>query len=268
MELIIYTPTKEAKGKRTLPRQFEEAIRPDLIARAVDVIRSNSRQAYGAAPQAGLRQSAKLSRRRHDYKASYGHGISRVPRKIMSGKGSRWNWGGAVAPGTVGGRRAHPPKAWKIWKKDINVKERRKAIRSAIAATVSAELVRKRGHKAPQEYPFVIDASFESLAKAKDMKEALIALGMAGELARTSAKSVRSGKGKSRARKYRKKKGILFIVSGTCSLQKAAKNLPGSDVIEVRNLNAEALAPGSAPGRIALWTAPAIDLLEKEGMFL
>ena len=46
------------------------------------------------------------------------------------------NWVGAFAPGTVGGRRAHPPKSEKIWSKKINKKENAKAIRSAISATL------------------------------------------------------------------------------------------------------------------------------------
>ena len=131
MKLPIYTLTKSETGKKDLPVQFSELIRPDLIERAVFTIQSNKRQPYGADPRAGLRHCGNLSRRRNNYKTSYGHGISRVPRKILSSRGTRFNWAGAIAPGTVGGRRAHPPKADKVWSQKINKKERRKAIRSA-----------------------------------------------------------------------------------------------------------------------------------------
>ena len=73
-----------------------------------------------------MKQSAKLSKRRRAYRGSYGFGISRTPRKILSKRGRRLGWVGAVAPNTVGGRRTHPPKAEKIWREEINTKERRK----------------------------------------------------------------------------------------------------------------------------------------------
>ncbi len=117
MKLKIISIKKAEAGERELPAQFKGLVRPDLIKRAVLSLQSNKRQAYGASPEAGKRHSAELSRRRRKYRGSYGHGISRVPRKILSRSGLRFNWAGAVAPGTVGGRRAHPPKTEKIWTK-------------------------------------------------------------------------------------------------------------------------------------------------------
>ena len=73
------------------------------------------------------------------------------------------SWVGAVMPGTVGGRRAHPPKADKIWSQKINTTERRKAIRSAIAGTINMDFVKDRGHKAPENYPFIIANSSKEL---------------------------------------------------------------------------------------------------------
>ena len=166
MKLQILSISKEEIGKQELPSQFDEEIRPDLIKRAVISIQGNTRQAYGADPMAGKRASAELSRRRHVYKTAYGYGISRVPRKIMSSRGTRMNWVGAFAPGTVGGRKAHPPKANKNWTKKINKKERRKAIRSSIAATLSKEIVGKN-HIVPDNYPFIIENKIESLKRPK-----------------------------------------------------------------------------------------------------
>ena len=132
---IINIDGKE-EGSKKLPVQFNEPINPDIIKRAVLAIRSHNIHPRGADPMAGEKSVAKLSRRRRDYKSSYGHGISRAPRKIISRRGMRINWIGAFAPGTRGGRRAHPPKASKIWGQKINTKENRKAIRSALAASL------------------------------------------------------------------------------------------------------------------------------------
>lgn len=266
MELSVYSITKTSVGKKKLPVQFSELIRSDLVERAVFSIWSNKRQPYGAFTEAGKRQSAKISRRRHWYKTSYGHGISRVPRKIMSHRGIRFNWVGAVAPGTVGGRRSHPPKADKQWNLKINKKERQKAIRSAIAATLIPQLVEERGHKVPKDYPFIVENKFEDITKTQDLQNILETLGFKEDLIRSAVKKVRAGKGKMRGRKYKKRKGPLLVVSKECNLSKL--NLPGIDVVEVSKLNAELLAPGCKIGRLTLFTESAIERLDKEKLFI
>ncbi|MBI3026817.1 50S ribosomal protein L4 [Candidatus Woesearchaeota archaeon] len=267
MKLDIFDYTKSKVGEIELPSQFYEEFRPDIIQRAVLSIQSRKRQSYAASPLAGKRASAKLSRRRRDYKGSYGFGISRVPRKIMTKRGTRMNWVGAFAPGTVGGRRAHPPKSEKLWELKINTKERLKAIRSAISSTILRDLVTARGHILPKEYPFVLDDKFESLNKTKDVTDILVKLGFESELERANIKKVRAGKGKARGRKYKKRKGPLIVVSEASKLSKAFANIPGVDVASVRSLNAELLAPGAKAGRLTLWTVGAINTLQKEDLF-
>ena len=267
-ELKIVSQAKEEVGKINLPQQFDEEVRPDLVKRAVEAMQSHNRQPYGADPKAGKKASAELSRRRRKYRGSYGIGISRVPRKILSRRGTRMNWVGAVAPGTVGGRRAHPPKAEKIWDKKINKKERRKAVRSALAATMLKELVEKRGHAVPEDYPFVIEDKIESLNKTKQVKDLLEKLGLKEELKRTTQKTIRAGKGKTRGRKYKRKKGILFVVGKGRGLEKSAKNLPGVDVVPIHKINVELLAPGAHLGRLTLFTQSAMKKLEKEKLFM
>ncbi len=258
---------KEIK-KIDLPIQFSEEIRPDLVKRAVLALQSNNRQAYGTKPEAGKRASAKLSKRRRDYRGSYGYGISRVPRKILTRRGRRFYWVAAFAPGTVGGRKAHPPKSEKIWKQKINKKERRKAIRSAISAAVVAELVKKRNHVLPKVYPIIIENKFEELDKTSKVKKVLEKIDLKEELERVNKKKVRAGKGKSRGRTYKKKKGPLIVVSKECELQKSAKSIPGVDVCLVKNLNADLLAPGADIGRLTIWTEGAIERLSKEKLFV
>ncbi len=267
MKLQIFDTHKKSTGDKKLPDQFGEEYRPDLIRRAVRALRSAARQPYGASTDAGFRHSHHVSKRRRDWKTSYGYGISRVARKVLSHRGTRMFWVGTFSPQTVGGRRAHPPKAVKVWVQKINVKENRKAIRSAMAATLNSKVVTERGHHLPKEYPFLIAGAFEQLQKTLDIEQALHTLGFENELERSSVKKVRAGKGKYRGRRYQKKKGLVIIVSGDCPLLKAARNLPGTDVIVANSVNAEILAPGGVPGRVALWTDKAIDIIEKEHLF-
>lgn len=268
MKLSVFDASNKEVGKVDLPKQFNEPLRTDLIKKAVMVINANSRQAYGAAEEAGKRASAKLSRRRKKYRGGYGHGISRVPRKIMSRRGTQFNWVGAVAPGTVKGRRAHAPKPTKDWTRSINKKERRMAIRSAMAATVVSDLVAERGHKVPAAYPFVADNSFEKIAKTKDVKAALLALGLEDELSRVEERKIRAGRGKSRGRKYKSKVGPLLVVAEKCELLKAAKNIPGVEAVLVNKLNTNTLAPNATVGRLCIFTQNAIEKLSKESLFL
>ena len=268
MKLNILNLSNVETGKKELPLQFNEEFRPDLIKRAVSTIQNNKRQRYGSAPGAGMRASADISKRRHNYRGCYGHGISRVPRKILTRRGTQFNWVGAIVSGTIGGRRAHPPKAEKIWEKKINMKERRKAIRSAIAATVDKNIVEKRGHSVPDNYPFIIENKFEDIDKTKTVESILKKLGLEKELERSSGKTIRAGKGKLRGRKYKSKKGPLFVVSKECRLEKSANNIPGIDIVKVENINAEFLAPGTHPGRLTIFTESAIDKLEKEKLFM
>ncbi len=268
MKLKILTKEGIEKGSQEMPVQFNEALRPDIIKRAVLSLQSIRRQKYGANPEAGMRSSSILSKRRRKYRGMYGHGISRTPRKIMSSRGTQFNWVGAFAPNTVGGRRAHPPKAEKEWEQNINKKERRKAIRSAMAATVSKELVIERGHVVPDNYPFVLESGLETLDKTKQVLEVLKKLGFEKELIRAGEKRIRAGRGKLRGRKYKKKKGPLIVISRECKLEKAAKNVPGIDVVKINALNAELLAPGAVAGRATLFTQAALEKLEKEKLFM
>lgn len=176
-------------------------------------------------------------------------------------------WIGAYAPGTVGGRRAHQPIPRSFAQK-INTKERRKAIRSALTATMNKDLVQQRGHRIPNNYPFIVSTDLEKIAKTKDLHKAFTNLGLTDDLQRGSKKNTRAGKGTMRGRRYKKSKGPLLVVSGTCAALAAAKNIPGVDVIDVAHVNAELLAPGAHPGRLTLYTQAAIQKLEQDKLFM
>ena len=266
MKLDILDLSKNKVGEIVLPVQFDESIREDLVKRSFLVLRGNSRQAYGAMKGAGMRSSSDLSKRRKKYRGMYGFGIARTPRKILSRRGTRMMWVGALSPNTVGGRRAHPPKSEKIFSKKVNKKERKKAIRVCISATIISDLVKKSGHILPKNYPFIIDNKFENLSKTKELLNVLKTLELGKELERVSEKKVRAGKGKGRGRKYKIKTGPLIVVSKESNIIKAADNIPGVDVVNVKNLNVKMLGNG-VPGRLTLWTASSLDILEKERLF-
>lgn len=251
-----------------LPIHFNEEYRPDLIMRAFLAIRSHKRIPYGANPMSGKWHVTKLSRRRRDYKGAYGKGISRVPRKTMWRRGMQFYWIAAMAPGTVGGRRAHPPKAEKVWSEKINIKERRKAIRSAIAATLKKELIALRNHIIPDDFPFGVVSEIEKIEKTKDLVKVLKDLGFEKELERVEEKKIKAGKGKARNRKYKIRKSILLVVDNDSKIKNATKNIPGVDVLSVKNLNVEALSPGSHGIRLTLWSESALNKLKEEKLFM
>jgi large subunit ribosomal protein L4e len=238
----VYDENNKKVSEVALPSLFHEQIRPDLISRVVLAIEANSRQPYGAYDHAGQNVSAKLSRRRRDYKASYGHGISRVPRKILSR-----NWVGALAPGTVKGRRAHPPKPYKDWSQKVLFQEKRKATKSALSATMLPELVKKRGHKIPSTFPFILDDSFESLKTTKTVVSALRAIGFKEELERAGKRKHNAGKASMRGRATSFPKSVLFVISNPAHLVKAASNIPGVEVVLAKDVNAKNRLPDACP---------------------
>jgi len=250
----------EAKEKGEKKINISE-VNEDIIKRAFLAEQANNRQAYGSSKEAGKRHSVYLSKRRRNYRGTYGIGQSRTPRKVMSRRGERFNYVGAFAPQTVGGRRAHPPKAEKKWEQKINKKEKEKALYSAISASFNKEIVKERGHIVPESYPFIIEDKIENLNKTKEVKKFLETLGLKDELKRLSRK-IRAGKGKSRSRKYRKKKGPLVVVSESCSLLKSARNIEGVDVLKVDDLSISSLAPGAIPGRLTIFTEKAVEKLK------
>jgi len=188
-----------------------------------------------------------------------GLGISRMPR--LKERGQR----AAFAPGTVGGRSAHPPEAEKKIRKKIPKKEMRLALRSAIAATGSKEIVASRGHMVEDvpDFPLVVVDEIQNVKRTKDIEEALINLGVWSDIFRAKeSRKVRAGKGKMRGRKMKQAVGPLLVITKNEGVAEAARNLPGMDVASVENLNAELLAPGTHPGRLTVWTSSAFEKLE------
>ena len=241
----------EEVSTRNLPQIFNTPTRPDVIKRAVVTIQSHKYQPQGRDPMAGKRNTAES---RHA-----GLGIARVPR--LKERGQR----AAFAPGTVGGRSAHPPESKKNIRKKLPKKEMRLALRSAIAATGSKEIVASRGHMVEDvpDFPLVVVDEIQSLKRTKEIEEALINLGVWPDIFRVKeSRKIRAGKGKMRGRKMKQAVGPLLVIANNDGVAEATRNLPGMEVASVENLNAELLAPGTHPGRLTVWTNSAFEKLE------
>jgi large subunit ribosomal protein L4e len=229
-----------------LPALFREEYRPDLIKKAVLALQSTRRQPHGTYPYAGICSSA--------VGWGSGRGASHVPR-IKNGSRA------AKVPQAKGGREAHPPVVAKVLVKAINVKEKQKAFRSAVAASVREDLVRGRGHIFDGLVPVVFEDKFESLDRTKDVVSALSAAGVYQDIERAKeSRKVRAGRGKMRGRRYKQRKSLLIVTAA--NPLRSARNLAGVDVVTIDQLNVEHLAPGMQAGRLTIWTESALSRLE------
>jgi len=238
-------------GKVRLPAIFKTALRPDVIKRAVVAIQSHRFQQQGRNVFAGKRTTAESR--------GVGLGISRIPR--VKGPGQR----GAFAPGTVGGRAAHPPMVGKKIDKKIPRKEMRLALRSAVAATGSKETVASRGHVVDDvpDFPLVVMDEIQLLKKTWEVKDVFIQLGVWPDIYRVrESRKVRAGKGKRRGRKFKQAVGPLLVINENEGIIEATRNILGVDIVTIEGLNVELLAPGTHPGRLTIWTSSTIEKVD------
>ncbi|MEM0134723.1 MAG: 50S ribosomal protein L4 [Thermoplasmatales archaeon] len=229
-----------------LPEAFKFPVRNDLIIRFTNAYRSNGRTPYGSYWFAG--------NRRVGHNMGPNHGISRYPRVAGTSRG-------VLLSNARGGRSAHHPTTAKDWDMKVNKKERVYAKLSALACTVSPELVKKRGHKFTiDSLPVVLEDRFEQIEKTKEATDVLVKVGVFDDIIRSKeGTKIRAGRGKSRGRKYVTPKSILFLVRDKSHISKALKNLPGVDVVRPQELNAYVLAPGGHPGRLLVMTEGALN---------
>ena len=240
-----------------LPSYFSGKIREDLVLKILEA--KKRKQPYSPSPVAGKQHSAsgKIQHRRHVWKSSYGRGISRIPRKIMTRKGSQFNWVGAEISSVRGGRRAHPPKILSMLNtKKINKKELRLAFISALSSTAKGKEVAKKYERLKDKkidnLPLITDSKLTSL-KTKDLLISLKKI-IGNDLFPIvlKKKSVRSGKGKLRGRKYKSNAGLLFVIG-----EKEKLKTNAFDVVNTKKLGVTDLAKGGA-GRLTLYTEQAI----------
>ena len=263
MKTKILDINGKEKGSIDLPKEFSSKIRNDIVSKVLEA--KKRKQPYSPSPVAGNQHSASgvLIHQRHVWKSQYGRGISRVPRKIMSRKGSQFNWVGATSPNTTGGRRAHPPKITSMLKfLGINKNEGKIAYESALAATANKELILKKYSTLNKlsHAPFIVESKLVGL-KTKQVLESLKKIfGEAYDIA-IKKKTIRAGKGKMRGRKYKSNAGMLLVIGNDEKLK-----INAFDVVQVKTLGVVDLAKGGL-GRLVIYTEKAIeDLKNKNGV--
>jgi len=252
------------QGKEiTLPKCFSGKVREDIVAKVLES--KKIKQPYSPSPVAGKQHSASglLKHHRKVWKSSYGRGMSRIPRKIMTRKGSQFNWVGAEVSNTRGGRRPHPPKVLgMITRLKINKKEQRIAIESALSATINEKYIVKKYSTLDklkiEKLPFIVESKLATL-KAKELISSLKKiLGKNLFDLAIQKKSIRSGRGKLRGRKYKSNAGMLLVVGDDEKLKTTA-----FDVVNVKKLSINDLANGGV-GRLTVYTENAIKNLENK----
>jgi len=246
---------KSGKEKRMidLPKNFSIGIREDILSKVYEVQRLIYSQVYGAKKGAGAQYSASgiLKHRRHVWKTTYGKGISRIPRKIISRHGQSFNWIGATVSSTRGGRRPHAPRSEKNNFKKINKKELLIAFNSGFAGTIDSKIIEKK-YGSKINSGFVVDSSILKLS-TKDFLSFLKNV-FGDSINRVlKRKKIRAGIGKMRGRKYKSNAGLLFVISSEENMKRK-----GVDVVKVSELMISDLSPNGEPGRITCYSENAI----------
>jgi large subunit ribosomal protein L4e len=249
LKVNLYGTNGKVIKEIPLPKVFDTEIRFDLIRKDVKISRANRRQRYGPNPGSGMRHAVS--------QWGKGRGTSRVQRLTQGNTA-------AESPPNVGGRRAHPPRPEHDWSMKMNYKERRYARNSAIASTADSEVVRKRGHKFGKKVtvPIVIEDEFANVKQTRKVIRILERLKIYDDVLRAEyGRHVRTGRGKTRGRRYKTPKSLIIVVPDLEGIGKGARNLPGVEIVTPESLNTEVLAPGGDPGRLAVFTESAVKVM-------
>jgi large subunit ribosomal protein L4e len=252
MKAKLFDKTGKEKGSVELPKLVSGEVRKDVIAKVFEA--QKREQPYGTMYFAGRYYSASgiLRRKRHAWKVTYGKGISRAPRKIMSRHGVSFQWVGASANYSRGGGRAHPHRPEENQFRKVNKKELQYALASAIAGTFDVKSLEDKYAIKVSNVSVVVDDSVVK-SKTKDFIEFLNKV--FGEVSDKllKEKKVRAGSGKSRGRRYKSNAGLLFVISSDERM-----NRSGVEVVKAKDLKIANLAPNGKPGRFAVYTEKAL----------
>jgi large subunit ribosomal protein L4e len=254
MKAKLYDGSGKVKGDVNLPECFSSRIRADILLKVFETQKGSFAQAYGAKEGAGAQYSASgiSKKKRHDWKATYGKGISRVPRKIMSRSGSSFNWIGATIASTRGGRRPHAPRSGKNLFKKINKKELLIALKSALVGSLDKlSLKNKFGREMNVGGVFTSDILE---VKTKDFLKAMESVFGDSFDSVVKKKSIRAGIGKMRGRKYKSNAGMMFVVGNEESMKRK-----GIEIVRVNDLTVKDLAPNGVAGRLVCYTEKAVE---------
>jgi len=251
---VVAVSGKDA-GEIELPVVFETPYRPEVIHKVYVNLLSHSYQTQGRYPGAGEMVSAESR--------NTGLGIARLAR--ARGEGFPRAGQAASVAGVRHGRVAHPPESWRIIYKKINQKEKQLGLCSAIAATARKELVERRGHKIDDKVklPIIVSNDIESITKTKDLKKALVDLGIGDDIARANGtRKAQSGTARRRGRHARTGTSALIIVSNESKMVSLSQSIAGVDVKHAKDISVIDLVPGSKPIRLTIFSQSAIEQLK------
>lgn len=254
MNADVYSTDGSKKESVTLPHVFGSEYREDLIQRAMLSEQSERLQPQGHHVLAGLQTTALYVGTYGGYRRGRHMGIAIRPRQKLGG--------GAMGdvrriPSAVKGKRAHPHMIEKIIQERINRKEYKKAIESAIAGCARSEAINER-HPLGKQLPMVVEDGIEKVKRTKDLLKILNSLGFEKDIEMSHKPKTLTGRS---SRKRRFRKSVLIVVNDTKEIGKAGRNIAGVDVIGIKELNVETLAPGTLP-RPTIWSKSAIANIE------
>jgi large subunit ribosomal protein L4e len=219
-------------------------------------INRNKIQGHAVEYLAGMKHSAE----------SWGTGraVARIPR--VSGSGTHRSGQAAFGNMCRKGRMFAPIRIWRKWHRRVNIRQKRYAVGSAIAASAVLPLVQARGHAVDRipELPFVItDSSISKVEKTKQALKFFKSIRVISDIQKVyKTIKVRAGRAKSRNRRFKTRRGPLFVYSGESPrFLKAIRGITGVDICNVNRLNLLQLAPGGHFGRFIIWTESAFRAL-------
>jgi len=245
MKATVYSIEGKALKQIDLPEVFESPHREDLVKRAVLSEESKAYQPKGSYRLAGLETSARYRGRKDDFGTVKNRGIPHLPHEVLPqgqlGKVKR-------VPHAFKGRRAHPPKVEKKIVELMNKKEHLRALASALSLAADRETVcRRTNAEIGVSLPIIMESGFEKLSKTKDVTKVLEALNLMRFIERARKNGTKSA---------------LIVVSDKAQARGAA-NLPGVDVVRVKELRVRDLAPGTHAGRLTLFSESALPEIAK-----
>ena len=256
--MTINTKVLQLDGRESntieLPPVFQTPFRPEVIHRVYVNLLSHTFQRQGRYPVAGEMVSAQSR--------GVGLGIARLARARGEGF-SRAGQAAGVA-GVRHGRAPHPPESWRKIYKKINKKEKKLGLCSAIAATARKDIIENRGHNLGNisNFPIIVSDDIESISKTKDLRKALVALGLGGDLARCDlSRKARSGTARRRGRKARSALSVLIVVSNNVNIGRLSGSISGVDIQQVKRLSVLDLTPGLRSIRLTVFSERAIKQL-------
>lgn len=236
-----------------LPNVFNTKLNANLIHKAYINLESHGFQKHATHPTAGQDVVADSN------DPPTGRGIARIAR-MKGGGGGRQGQAGEVA-GIRGGRQAHRPYVNKVIYKKINKKENKLALCSAIAATTSKELIKKRGHKIDgiSNFPIIVTDDIENISNTSKMIKVLDSLNITQDVKRLDNRKKRTGKVALRGRTSKIGKSALFVVSNNEKISNACSSIPGIDTCSAKDLSVLNLAPGGTLIRLTIFSKKAIN---------